>query len=228
MELSAPDVANVLAKKGVKYLVHANTVRTASGFLAKGQLLGRGKMDQSGLPQTAQASDELDVRYGIYHDVFLDTDDVHYRSREPNLYGPVSFVIDLDILRSGLVPYVWITRTNPIYWDGHQPNERYFADIEQVDRELQKGDYGSHVMIRCLGGFLPLEGYLRWVALDDPHRPDYPDLFTSALEALHAALEQSRCIDPARVRQRRCREGCTCVQRYEELSEYDIEHRFFP
>lgn len=58
-------------------------------------------MEKHGLRQTPQSSDATDKKYGIWDAVFLDHVDIHYRGgrkKGPNQYGPVLFVLSLDVL----------------------------------------------------------------------------------------------------------------------------------
>ena len=79
--MQAAEVYAVLRQIGVTQLHHANTVTTSCTFLEQGGLASRGFVEDRHLSQTAQpASDEIDKRYGIWHDVFLDHVDIHYRA----------------------------------------------------------------------------------------------------------------------------------------------------
>lgn len=65
------EVMTVLNDHNVTHLYHANTVRTACSYLVHKGLFSRQKMEARGYSQTAQSSDRIDVKYGIYNDIFL-------------------------------------------------------------------------------------------------------------------------------------------------------------
>lgn len=77
MRLDPQEVRRVLAARGVESLHHANTVRTAGTFLRAGGLMSRGAVEDLGLDQTPQGSDEADRRYEVWYDIFLDRVDIH-------------------------------------------------------------------------------------------------------------------------------------------------------
>lgn len=60
MELNASELLTVLKSKGVTELYHANTVQTSCTFLRCGHVMGRGVVEERGLPQTSQQTDDLD------------------------------------------------------------------------------------------------------------------------------------------------------------------------
>ncbi len=100
--MNAKDVYDVLVQLQVPppNLHHANTVTTSCTFLENGALLSRGYVQKYGLEQTPQGSDDIDKKYGIWDAVFLDQVDIHFRGgrrKGPNQYGPVLFVLDLDV-----------------------------------------------------------------------------------------------------------------------------------
>ncbi len=114
MELEATDVLRVLERKGVTALHHANTVQTSCTFLQQGKLMGRGIVAEGGFPQTPQQTDEIDKRYAIWNDIFLDGIDIHERARQRCFYGPVLFVLDLSLLAQDFLSSVWVTKRNLI------------------------------------------------------------------------------------------------------------------
>lgn len=95
MELEAKKVAEILKLRGVTSLYHANTVQTACTFLRNGRLMARGVVEERGLIQTPQASDESDRKFGIWYDIFVDAFDIHETLLRRNAYSPALFVLDL-------------------------------------------------------------------------------------------------------------------------------------
>lgn len=49
--------------------------------------------------QTPQDSDALDKKYNVRDDIFEDALDLHATYRRANYYGPVLFVLKLELLR---------------------------------------------------------------------------------------------------------------------------------
>ena len=98
MDIPSKRVYESLASKGVGEIHHANSVITACQFLRQGSLMSRGNIERKGLFQTAQKSDDLDKKYGIWFDVFVDSVDIHDRAKRANAYGPVMFVFDAKLI----------------------------------------------------------------------------------------------------------------------------------
>lgn len=98
MELPSKPVYEVLAAAGVESIYHANSVITSCQFLRNRALLSRGTVERRGLYQTAQGSDDIDKRFGIWFDVFTDSVDIHDRAKRANLYGPALFVLDSELI----------------------------------------------------------------------------------------------------------------------------------
>lgn len=64
--MNPADVYHVLDGIGARVLHHANTASTSCTFLEHGALLSRGCVEGRGLSQTAQASDAIDKKFGIW------------------------------------------------------------------------------------------------------------------------------------------------------------------
>src|SRR5690348_7841844 len=142
MQLNPRDVLEVLRQKGVQRFYHANTVRSSLTFLQAGGLLSRGTVEDCGLDQTPQSTDDLDKRFGIWHDIFIDGVDIHSRSSNCNAYGPVLFELNLRLFESDALPALWITRDNPCRWeDGDSDQERYYLSVDEFQAEYNFGDF---------------------------------------------------------------------------------------
>lgn len=215
MELSCTEVLKVLREKGVDALHHANTVQTACLFLRSGQLLSRGTAEARGLRQTPQNSDAIDRRFGIWFDVFLDAVDIHGRAGSRNLYGPVVFRFDLDLLSGDQLSSVWVTKKNPTRWiEGEATGDRYFASIEEFGRDYRKGDFNSMFMLRNCGGSLALKPHLQGILVDDFTSAD-PDLdgYSRVVGALRASAWHGD-VGGIAVTRRQCAQGCACSKEY--------------
>jgi len=95
------DIYEILKRIGVTHLHHANSVITSCTYLEQGGIVSRGFAEDNGLQQSPQPTDELDKKYGIWHTIFVPHVDIHDRqgqTKAPNSYGPVLFVLDLDVL----------------------------------------------------------------------------------------------------------------------------------
>ena len=71
---------------------------------------------------TSQNSDDIDAKYSILNDVFLDFVDVHQRASNFNVYGPVLFVFSLDVINSIKSGEWWVSKSNPTKRDGPRGN----------------------------------------------------------------------------------------------------------
>ncbi|MDQ3703947.1 MAG: hypothetical protein M3437_01775 [Chloroflexota bacterium] len=229
MELNAKEVYKILRKKKVTDLYHANTVVTSCTFLREGRLLARGTLAEKGLSQTAQDSDSKDVKYGLWYDLFLDDDDIHERVKvgRVNSYGPVLFVLDLQLLQKDWLASMWATKSNPLYWDKVLPAKRYFSTLEEFSKDYRKGTTEHMLVLRHIGGVLRLRPYLKRIILDDPHMAwaDGVDVYSAAHGALHAAARAGGLSDLA-IERRPCAETCVCKTEYPALED-DKFYRFF-
>ena len=60
MEINSKDLYNILKEKGLKYIYHANTLKTSLHFLKEGKLVSRGNLSERSLEQTPQKTDKHD------------------------------------------------------------------------------------------------------------------------------------------------------------------------
>jgi hypothetical protein len=236
MELNAIEVLKVLKKKEVKNFHHANTVQTACVFLQNARLLSRGTVDEKGVQQTAQKSDALDKRFGIWYDVFLDAVDIHARAKTRNLYGPVLFVLALEILEEDWLSSVWITKKNPTQWKaGDRPEDRYFQSVSEFDADYKYGNFASMFILRSVGGVLRLSPHLKSIVVDDPNWDDGSDVYAQTIGALRASAWQGGLKDLV-ITRRECVPACSCKGQYakvkndsknENKSSLDVLRQYF-
>lgn len=210
------DVLKVLQSRGVTAFYHANSVLTACTFLDAAALLSRGYVERHNLKQTPQGSDELDKKYGIWNDIFLDTVDIHDRARRKNHYGPVLFVLNVQsVLKDKkLEGTLRITRENPIHWsDGQKSQDRYFETVEDFANSFSYGDFGKHFTFRPESGKIPLVNHLNHILLDDPQDSlGDAETFKTAMQALKAAAKRGAI--KVEIRKRQCRDECKCLSNY--------------
>lgn len=172
MDLTSTDIYEILTEKEVKGLYHANTVRTSKTFLENGGLLSRKYIEENGLIQTNQKSDELDKKYDIWGDIFVDAINISKYFTTYNKYGPILFGFSLDVLKNDKVKTVRITKKNPIYWKDEDTNEqRYFTTPDEFKSKFKSGnklnDGGYHITIKTLDGLLSFDNLLG-IQIDNP------------------------------------------------------------
>lgn len=223
MELKTTEILRILDEKKIKFLYHSNSVFTACHFLKLGGLCSRGYLEQAGHKQTIQKSDQGDKSLGIWHDIFLDSRDIHEWTECKNIsfYGPVMFKFGIDILEQ--TETLWITKSNPIYWRDTTSNEkRWFQNAEEFENDYEEGKLNQHIVIRSIGGFLPFKDHLKSLLLDDPCWEsaagfDYASMAYGALK--HAATIGG---DGVKIKSRNCPKKL-CTKKY-----YESHDRFTP
>lgn len=170
--LSSKALYPILKEKGIKNLFHANTVSTSLTFINNRSLLSRSYVEKIGGIQTIQKSDNEDKEYNVWDDVFLDALDLHTKYSRPNKYGPVLFVMKLDLLLSQVVPFVLITKRNPWYWEETDNLEdRYYSDLDEVKRDYLSGEkLDSQIMFtfRSPDDKIKLNKFLDFIGVDKP------------------------------------------------------------
>jgi hypothetical protein len=225
VELETKRVAEILKRKGVTALYHANTVQTACTFLRNGRLMARGVVEERGFVQTPQASDESDRKHGIWYDIFVDTFDIHETLLRINVYGPVLFVLDIESLLK-IPPSVWVTKSNPAHWG--KGSDRYFVSIDEFQDGYRKSDTRRQFMLRHIGGVLRLADHLNKIVLDDPGvTVNETRAYDQALGALKASARVGLLADVA-VERRQCKSKCGCAAQYKSMGEKRFSHFFEP
>jgi hypothetical protein len=135
MKLNNKELYDLLIEKGIYHLYHANTVSTSKTYIEQNGLMSRGAIEQKGLSQTTQSSDDIDKKFDVWNDVFLDTTDLHRYFSTYNYYGPVAFKISIDFLLESNFE-IWITKNNPIYWNSSTSSEnKYFSNVDELKND---------------------------------------------------------------------------------------------
>jgi hypothetical protein len=165
-------VYQILKEKGVSNLYHANTVLTSLTFIREKALLSRKYVEENNLIQTEQKSDELDKLYNVWDSVFLDGLDLHKKYSRANFYGPILFVMKLELLLSPSISNLVITKNNPMYWKGIADLDPcYYDDLEQFKNDYLTGkNLDSRVMFtfRSPDKNFKLNKFLKEIILDKP------------------------------------------------------------
>jgi hypothetical protein len=230
--MQGAEVYTVLKRIETEHLYHANTVTTSSTFLEQGGLASRGFVEDRSLKQTPQpSSDEKDKKYGIWNRVFLDHVDIHYRAgrvKGPNHYGPVLFLLDLDILlQLPIGSDVLVTKNNPIYWFDNQPAvDRWFRSAEELAANLEFGNFNKMLVIQTPAAMIPFPHGQVQIMLDDPKKKVScgQDAYSYAYKRLQAAARTGRV--EAVIAPHECRGDCTCVEKYAKYTAKDMDFCF--
>lgn len=211
MKLPAKAVAAILQEKRVHRVYHANSVLAACEFLRAGALLSRGYVEDNGLLQTSQESDDTDKEVGVWNDVFVDSVDIHDRIKGKNHYGPVLFVFDTAILTSTI--FLRVTKVNPCYWESLDNSERWFQSTRELKNGFIKGEFPQMIVFRNLARRLKFGSYLKEIILDDPKYtdPGKRDVYSLAYGALTWAKTLGGV--SVNIRRRECLE-CKCREQY--------------
>ncbi len=224
--MQGADIYSVLKKTKATNLYHANSVTTSRTFLEQGGLLSRGYVEDHHLKQTPQLSDEIDKKFGIWHGIFLDYVDIHYRAGEKNRYGPVLFQFDLSILlKLGQDTDILVTKKNPVRWECTDPNHRrWFQTKDELAKFINFGDFGQMLVIKTPSEKLDFPNGRALIILDDPKRKlsSGDDAYTHAQNRL---MSIDGPVEPS-IQPRKCRGACGCVNEYAEDADRQIDLYF--
>lgn len=214
--MTGNEVHQILISYGVQHLHHANSVSTSLSLLSLGGLASRQLVENRELPQTHQYTDDIDKEYGIFGDVFMDTVDIHTRANNLNKYGPVLFVLTVDILlHLPLGSRVLITKLNPSKWWQTTTNaQRYFLTTQELASNINIGDFNQMLVIRTPDNIIPFNSHLQNILLDEPRLPNPQEgqEYRTARDALSQAALGSNI--NASISRRICRLNCKCTGSY--------------
>jgi hypothetical protein len=167
------EIYEILKEKGVTHLYHANTVRTSKSFLEHNALLSREFLEFNELDQTPQKSDSNDKKFGIWDCIFLDTQNQSDYFKKKNVYGPILFKINLDVLHSDCIQSLKLTKTNPCYWnDKTELSSFYYTSTTEFEADFRTGnklrEAGIMLVASCVNGLLNFGNHLEEILIDDP------------------------------------------------------------
>lgn len=229
MKLDNRELYELLTKKGITHFHHANTVATSITFIENNGLLSRGDVTSNGLFQTPQASDEEDIKFDVWFDVFIDTVDLHGLFPRQNLYGPVLFKFDLNFLLNEDLD-IWVTKNNPMFWSDRLPQEdKYFQSVDELRNRWNEFDTQRKMVTIRKPRRPVLFQYLEEIIIDNPKViiNDNINLRREAQTALYLATEQHPQLRNL-IRVRECG-YCFCAQNYlEKVSVPELARLFLP
>ena len=229
--LQGSDIYAILKHIGVKHLHQANSVITGCTYLEQGGIVSRGFAEDHSLQQSAQPSDELDRKYGIWHSIFLPHVDIHDRqgqTKAPNLFGPVLFVLDLDVLlRLPPGTQVRVTKRSPAYWFDNEPDSaRWFQNAEEVAQNLSPDEIHKMLAVQIPSEKLDFPKRRARIILDDPQRQllSGVNAYTHAEARLREAAAQGKV--EVSIERRKCPMGCICSSKYAAWSAPVVDFYF--
>ncbi len=228
MKLDSQQLYEALQSVGVKHLYHANTLTTSLSFIQLGGITSRGRVEASGLRQTWQSSDDIDRKYNVWNDIFLDTVDLHNYSytnwTRQNLYGPILFELRADLLLDKHLDDIWITTDNPSHWNRFDSN-RYFKTVSDFMNEITVNRQQKMITIRGIDKIIPFKNDLSCVYIDNPNiKINGIDLFDYCKNRITEAFRRMNISVP--IKQHTCHYNCFCHQNYNEMSERELINLF--
>ena len=172
--LNTKELYDILVRKEITHLYHANTISTSKTFLNHKSLLSRKFVEDNQLYQTSQYSDDKDKKMDIYNDIFLDFVDIHEEWKRHNKYGPFLFALSIELLKSDQIKTLRITKKNPVHWRVTETeNDWYYSNLKDFDDNYRKGnklkDIGSMIVLKDLNGKLPLHPHIKKFIFDNPN-----------------------------------------------------------
>jgi len=214
MRLNNIEVYNFLLREGLTSLHHANSLATSITFVQNNGLLSRGAVEDKGLFQTSQLSDDDDRKNNVWHDIFFDTSDLHGHFPRQNIYGPILFKFDSSVLLNESLQ-IYITKINPLYWNPQTKEEdKYFQSVDEMANTWS--DYELHrkmITIRFMDSILSFE-HLQNIIVDNPGVTIYDDtiLFNECYNAISQEVKKNSFLsDKLIIRQ--C-SNCFCHENY--------------
>jgi hypothetical protein len=204
-----------LKERGIKHLHHANSVETAITYFRYALILSRQKCEADGLPQSPQWSDDLDKKFGIWNDIFLNANDFHQLFKKPNKYGPILFCFNLDRLRDHLKANgagLSITKDQPHEWTEDNSGSRWRVNTNDFfqhpkDHKLCRYTNGwPDVVISIDSGQLPLDLVDRVIIDEHPTS----DLFHSQTRSIFENCMKSHGIEISVFKRKFCKDVCKC------------------
>lgn len=224
-EINPKELHSFLKSKGISCFYHANTVTTSCSFIKMGGLLSRGHMEKLDAPQTSQSSDNIDIKFGVWNDIFIDIMDLHGYFPRQNYYGPVCFALDINLLLDDHLPAIHITTNNPTNWKENESKKYLYSISEYIDNFETNYDNNrlqqNMITIEADSYILPFDKYLKEIIIDDPGINGY---FNHAFQRINSALV-SHDLARIKISKRQCR-NCWCKSNYRQYNRSQLEKLF--
>jgi len=223
--IKSKELLNLLLGKGVNFFHHANTVKTSLTFIDQGAMMSRAYVEANGLTQTSQSSDAVDKEFDIWDVVFLDGTDLHKKFGRRNEYGPILFLLDLNILEN--FESVRVTKTNPSYW--RTAKTKFFSSSDEINKNYLTGDSFQDGQTMFLFDkpekTISLEKYCRKIIVDDPKlilvsQKDNSEkaIADMVLNTISSALTNSKLSNiEVLLRHKEERTPCSCSRFYQAM-----------
>ncbi|MFW2611019.1 hypothetical protein [Aliarcobacter butzleri] len=228
MKLNNQELYNLLKEKGIENFFHANTLTTSLTFLENKGLMSRGLIEQKALQQTQQISDEIDKKFNVWDDIFLDIVDLHGHFPRENLYGPILFKFNLEFLKEEKFD-IWVTKNNPIYWKDNDSNEdKYFQSVIELKENWDNYEI-QRKMFTIKNITTPiLFKYLEKIILDDPQVQIEEEsiVFSKKLEEEVKKVIDKGIISNDLFKFRDCSSSCFCKRNYLDKSISELKRLF--
>ncbi|WP_114940416.1 hypothetical protein [Mucilaginibacter endophyticus] len=220
MRLDNASIHEFLVANDITHLHHANSLATSITFFRAQGLLSRGFVESQNLFQTRQLSDDDDKNNDVWNDIFFDSRDLHGHFPRQNLYGPILFKFNIDLLLKEDLQ-IYITKSNPMFWDEKtKPEDKYFLDMDDVRDNWNKYELQRKMItVRFQDAPIDFE-HLEKIIIDDPHVIIYgkTELLHEATRALNAELNKYPELKKL-VELRNCGGNCFCKTNY--LNQYN-------
>lgn len=168
MKLNNKELYQLLDDKEINFLYHANTVRTFKSFVEISGLMSRGAIEDIGLDQSPQDSDDIDKVFDVWYDIFLDTTDLHKYFSRQNLYGPVLMRFNNNLVLN-LEYEFHVTKDNPINWTSAMTDkDKYFESVQELRDDWDKYQRQRKMFTIRMNKKPILFDHLKDVVIDDP------------------------------------------------------------
>ncbi|RXK01172.1 hypothetical protein CRU98_01610 [Arcobacter sp. CECT 8986] len=227
MKLNNIELYKLLKEKDIKNFFHANTLTTSLTFIENKGLMSRGLVEKKGLFQTLQTSDELDKKYDVWNDVFIDIVDLHDRFSRQNYYGPILFKFSIEFLKDDIFD-VYVTKNNPIYWkESDTEEDKYFKSVDELREDWDKYELQRKMFTIKNTSDPILFDYLEEIIIDDPLVQIEKEsiVFSEKLkEELKKVIEKG-IISKDYFNWRKC-SSCYCKKNYLELPISELKRLF--
>ncbi len=231
INLDAKKLYEFYRSKNINYFYHANSVATSCSFIEIGGLLSRESTIRKKLLITSQDSDDIDKKYNVFNDIFLDVFDLHGYFPRENAYGPITFVIDNSFLLDDKLPNICITKDNPIYWKAsHSIVQRYYSSIDEYKNEFEynlanKSIQRKMLTIHDTDKKLPFKKYLKKIIIDNPNiSMQKIDLYNFAKSEIYNSLKKTLFCEDI-VEERKCI-NCFCCKNYHNYDSIKLKRLF--